>query len=351
MSSSKSSKLTKLVRKNKTKQEQSSSSKALTVFKQAPATSRVMSSAIPANIGVSMPRSSFGMAGRAQVVADYDPDCSLRVKGRDLFYAPIQAGSSDAKAGFGGTATYYVAVTPKEIAARLANIQAIFQWYAIRGLRVFYAPATGSTSTVQIALGYMSNFDIASDITTPTQTQVLEMQPAALFPAWQPAVIDIIHRGTKLFSCDAKNVTDANYRDFYQGVLASTLMNGVATTTYGQLWVEYVVDFYQPCPIQTTLSRHVQFLGPSRFALGLIGDPDAAPPVRCGRVYKHASAEEGKLRISSDDDSDFNVAPPAFAGAPSDTPCGIRTLKISSSPPISTAVAALAPAAPKGYFR
>lgn len=209
--------------------------------------SPIKTSALPAIMGLTAPRSLFGFGGAAQAIADYDPDASLRVRGRDLFYLPIKSGSSTPAAGFGGTATYYALVTPREISNRLENIEEIFQYYAIRKMRVYYAPATGSTSTVQIALGYLANYGITYDITAPTQSQVLEMSPAALFPAWQPAMIEVLHRGTKLFSCDDNAAYISN--DAYQGVLACTILNGSASVTYGQLWIEFVTDFYQPCPI------------------------------------------------------------------------------------------------------
>jgi len=202
---------------------------------------------------MTFPRSSFAFGGRAQEIADYDFGGSLRVVGRDLFYAPIETSGGSA-AGFDGA--YYANVTPMEISDRLENVEKIFQWYAIRHLRVYYAPATGSTSTVQIALGFLSNYNVVFDVTAPSQTQVLEMEPAALFPAWQPACIDLMHRGTKLFSCEAVKEGVSNYIDYIQGALVCTLLNAAeSATVYGQLWVEYTVDFYQPTPILGSIAR------------------------------------------------------------------------------------------------
>lgn len=223
-----------------------------------PVVGSAMISAMPATTGVTTSRATFGFGGQAQALADFDPANSLRIVGRDLFYLPIQAGSATPAAGFGGMAVYNATVSPGDIAARLANVEKIFQWYAIRRLRIVYAPATGSTSTVQVALGYMSNYMLAvGDIQTPTQTQVLEMQPSVLFPAWQPAAIEMIHRGTKLFSTQIPSTPTKNYFDYFQGTLSATLLNGVASTVYGQLWVDYVVDFYQPCPVLSNVSRRL----------------------------------------------------------------------------------------------
>jgi hypothetical protein len=261
---------------------------------------------MPAIMGMAMPRSLFGFGGRAQPVADYDPDSSLRITGRDLFYAPIQAGSANADAGFGGTAVFYTVISPKEVADRLLNIEEIFQWYAIRELRIAYAPATGSTSTVQVSLGYLNNVNIASDITTPTQTQVLEMQPAALFPAWQPAEITVLHRGTKLCSTSKENQDSSNLATYFQGFLASTLLNAVAGTVYGQLWMEYVVDFYQPCPILSTVSRRERLLS---SGLCLSHKCTRSRLVRKGAFFKACAAEDltDEVKTSNAEPADYFV--------------------------------------------
>jgi len=275
-----------------------------------------------------MPRSTFGFGGRAQVITDYDPDASLRIQGRDLFYAKVQSGSSTAAAGFGGTDTYYATVSPKEIADRLENIEEIFQWYAIRSLRVFYAPATGSTSTVQIALGYLTDFTITDDITSPTQTQVLEMSPAALFPAWQPAMIEVVHRGTKLFASEGGDDSDTTTNNKYQGVLACTIMNGVESTVYGQLWVEYVVDFYQPCPILGSVNYRTlpgkPTVGAKAFTktVKLRGAFHRCPPPeeKKGDPFPPILRASGLPSGSSDGDGWVDPSPPKFLPAPSSVP-------------------------------
>lgn len=208
-------------------------------------------SAIPTMVGASMPRAFFGMGGRAQVLSDFDPDQSLRVTGRDLFYTPVTGGA----AGQGFDDAYYVAVAPTEVSARLANVEAIFERFAIRSLRIFYAPATGSTSTVQVALGYTGNANMGTIIAAPTQTQTMEFQSAALFPAWQPAQLEMKHTGTRTWLTSSTMPVAAPWTDYFQGLLVGTLLNGVDETVYGQLWIEYVVDFYAPCPILTGLTH------------------------------------------------------------------------------------------------
>lgn len=207
-----------------------------------------VTSSAPSSIGTTFPRSFFGFVGPAQHLTDQDPEQSVRVTGRDLFDLPIKSGSGTAAAGFGGTAVYYANVAPIEISPRLANLEEMFIFYAIRHLRIFYAPATASTSTTQIALGYTTEADVIVDaIPAPTQAQVMEMESSVLSSAWQPFVFEMKHEGTRLYltSTVSGQATDIEF----QGALACTLLNGVASTTYGQLWVEYVVDFYKPTPL------------------------------------------------------------------------------------------------------
>jgi len=205
----------------------------------------------PSSIGTTFPRSFFGFGGRAQALTDQDPEQSVRVMGRDLFDLPIKAGSSTAAAGFGGTGTYYANVAPLEISARLANLEELFIFYAIRHLRIFYAPATASTSTAQIAIGYTTELDVVQgSIAAPTQTQVMEMESSVLSSAWQPFVFEMKHEGTRLYLTSTVDTpSEPEVAVEFQGALACTLLNGVASTVYGQLWVEYIIDFYKPTPI------------------------------------------------------------------------------------------------------
>jgi hypothetical protein len=289
----------------------------------ASSTSRVMTSAIPANIGASMPRSFFGFAGRAQALADQDADSSLRIRGRDLYFQPIQSGSVTAAAGFGGTATYYATVSPRNLSLRLENIEEVFSFYVIRACRVFYAPATGSTSTVQVALGYTpSPYTVSGAIPSPTQTQVLELPSAALFPAWQPAVLEFKMAGTKVYLTSTAGAGTIP-PDIVQGFLACTLLNAVATTVYGQLWLEYVVDFYSPSPVlidpivehkSDVLGRNVVSTGISftkTLRATLRGDP---PPETKIPVRSSVPDSKSPFTPGGPPPTDPDAHPPVYSG-------------------------------------
>lgn len=206
----------------------------------------------PASEGFIIPRSHFGFAGKPQALADYDQDRAVRVTGCGLFFAPVTAGSATPAAGFGGGTTYWVGITPTDIDPRLANIEKIFQFYAIRELRLSYIPAVGATTAVQVALGIAQDTQIQIAIPAPTQSQVLELNTSILTPAWQVATMTYTHRGTKLFNCYAAAAEENDTK--LQASLTAVLLGAIASTTYGQLYVEYIVDFYEPTPILPTVN-------------------------------------------------------------------------------------------------
>jgi hypothetical protein len=324
----------------------------------------------PVTLGVSLPRSFFGMSGNTQQLTDMDPGQSLRCVGRDLFSSKIASGSAYPQAGFGGSGVYYASVSPASIAPRLANIEEIFMYYAIRYLKVYYAPASSTTSTCQIALGYEGEVtEMKSAFPNPTQAQTLELESASLFPVWMPGMIEMSHTGTKLWLGHSSGTETVD--EEIQGLLCCTLLNGVLNTTWGQLWCEYVVDFYKPMPAsadpslvtkrvfgvdvacagQTTLDPYafVRDVDPSRprrlrkVAPALPSppveskDPIGSPPLirtttpRARRIVQ-IQDDEVPLRRECDDDW-TTPSPPAFTAAPSSvpgTPAYKTTTKIPS---------------------
>jgi hypothetical protein len=281
-------------------------------------------------VGINRPRSFFGFGGAAQPLADMDPERSLRVYGRDLFDLPIKSGSATAAAGFGGTATYWAYVAPLEVSARLANLEEIFLRYAIRHLKFFYAPASASTSTAQIALGYSTDVsEIIASISTPSQTQVLEMEAAALFSAWQVNVLEFKHTGTQTYHTSIASGTDADIE--YQGALACTVLNGVASTTYGQLWVEYCIDFYKPCPILSNptflAEAGVAKIPRDRLLTSRHSYPKGVSPPRPESKDEKTVEEDEPVVLSS------APAPPVtmgwFGASPAPTPMAVPSKKSS----------------------
>jgi hypothetical protein len=129
----------------------------------------------------------------------------------------------------------------------LSNVEKIFQFSAIREARVTYVPAVGATTAVQVALGIAQDAEMENAIPTPTQAQTLELNTSILTPAWQVATMTYTHRGTKLWEC--YNASAEELDTGTQAVICAVLLGASTSVTYGQLYVEYVVDFYEPTPI------------------------------------------------------------------------------------------------------
>jgi len=201
----------------------------------------------PSSVGVVTSNNYFRMDGQAQKLTEFSGmgDC-CRVVGCDLFSTQIQAGSTTATAGFGGTANYTIALAPHEISARLTNLEELFQFYAIRKLGVQYIPNVGTATAVSVALGLAQDIDTEA-ATITTQQQVLEFTPSVLTPAWQSSQITYTHTGVKVWETSTEN--SAVVYNAYQGAMWCVLLGSTASTVYGQLRFEYVIDFYKPSPI------------------------------------------------------------------------------------------------------
>jgi hypothetical protein len=209
---------------------------------------------VGAAIGGMYPQAYIRRGGVAQQTTDQDPAGSERISGCDLFSYPLGTGTSSTS-GFGvypgSSGTYWVGVTPSIISSRLAAIEEMFQWYAIRKLKIHYTSVVGTSTSGSIAIGISTDAQIASAFTTPTQQQIMELQPALLCPVWSSASMELEFRGTKLYESYASGeAKDEKVQASIGAAFNAFLTN---STTYGQLWVEYVIDFYQQVPLLSSV--------------------------------------------------------------------------------------------------
>jgi hypothetical protein len=209
----------------------------------------------PAALGFILPRASLARSGKAQVMTDQDSGSSERIVGCDLLNTAIQStvstgvlAYSNPDSVFGTAAKFnWYPLTPSTISNRLAAIEEMYQWYAIRDLKVRYIPNCGSTSAGSVALGITTDVEIYGEINAPSQQQVLEFNPALLAPVWGASMMEMKFRGTKLFECFNTSNTELNL-----GIQAALVMSGVGpvvATVTGQVWLDYVIDFYQQVPL------------------------------------------------------------------------------------------------------
>jgi hypothetical protein len=205
---------------------------------------------IGAAIGGVYPQAFLRRGGTAQQVTDQDPAGSERITGCDLFGSGITKTTATGAQGFGSTG-FWVGLTPSTISSRLAAIEEMFQWYAIRDLKIHYTSVVGTDTIGSIAIGISTDDQIQSAFTTPTQQQIMELQPALLCPVWSSASMELKFRGTKLYESYASGeALDEKVQAVIGAAFNSATLSG---QPMGQLWLSYTIDFYQQVPLLSTV--------------------------------------------------------------------------------------------------
>lgn len=207
----------------------------------------------PAAIGMILPRASFSRGGTVQKMADQDFSSSERITGCDLLTPTVNAIGTTGVISFSPTpvtGAQWTPLTPSLISARLGAIEEMFQWYAIRDIKIRYVPNCGSTTPGSVAMGVTTDKYIATvAIASPTQQQILEFNPASLVPVWGSTVMESKFRGSKLFECFGAGASVEEY----QCVLGVSGTGPTTATVLGQIWVDYVIDFYQQTPLLSSV--------------------------------------------------------------------------------------------------
>jgi len=194
------------------------------------------------------------MDGKAQSLAAIGGmGDSTRVTGCDLFNSPIIAGSLYQNAGFGGSGVYWKYLTPGGISTRLSNLEELFQYYAIRKLRIIYSPEVPTSTAGSLAIGVAQDVNVVN-VATPTQQQLMELTPAFKMPVWMTGAMEYTHSGTALWETSTEEGGDPGFH-FVQLLIGCTLTGSVASTQYGTLWLEYVIDFYKPSMVLGSPAR------------------------------------------------------------------------------------------------
>jgi len=206
----------------------------------------------PASIGMVVPQSKFRMDGKAQSLTDWATGMgdSCRVIGSDMMSVGVSTNDSDAAAPFNGA--YYQLLTPNGISPRLAQVAELFQFYALREVQVMYIPVCGSTTAGMLALAVVQDYPEESKFTTLTLQKTLELTPSTASSVWQTNSMTYCHRGTKLWQCSSAT---GEAQDYDQAALAGALYGTSESTVYGQIFLQYVIDFYKPTAALATPAR------------------------------------------------------------------------------------------------
>lgn len=210
----------------------------------------------PASVGVVIPRAYFGFAGKPQAMADYSTDRAVRIMGCGLFTSQLawngtNNGAFRVEPPYTAPSGYYWRpLIPATVDPRLDVIASAFQFYAFRVLRFSNIPSAGTSISANIAFGISQDATQYLTIPEPTQTQVLEENTSTMAPVWTPATFEYKHTGNKLWSTDPNEpgTVDNAYQALLAAVLSRVSSSGDPASP-GQLFVEYVLDLYEPQPV------------------------------------------------------------------------------------------------------
>lgn len=221
--------------------------------------------AMPASIGVMVPKASFNIVGRPQAIADFSVTRGVRISGSGLtnfraFNGRIPDGNPQSFAGMlaigpagVNVPTWYVPMVPGNVDPRLYQIAKTFQFYAFRELTLTFVPSVGTSTVNNLAFGVSQESELYQEIQNPTQQQVLELNYATLTPMWQTASVSYRHSGTKTWMVNYEGRETGNVAQFYQAQIVAAANDaapgGVLGQAVGNFFVTYVIDLYEPQPV------------------------------------------------------------------------------------------------------
>jgi hypothetical protein len=224
--------------------------------------------AMPSTIGLQLPTATFNVVGRPQANADFDTTRGLRMSGSGLANFTVTNASQGAGvpisyAGlldYADNTVWYIPVVPGNIDPRLYQICKCFQFYAFRSLTLTYVPTVGTDRQNNVALGISQDPEEYLQIPTPTQQQILEFNTSTTTPAWQTTTLEYKHPGTKTWFTNYGGAESGPAAQFFQAQIAAafnapTVVGGNRTT--GTIFVTYVIDLYEPQPVEDVFSGAV----------------------------------------------------------------------------------------------
>jgi hypothetical protein len=231
-------------------------------------------SSIPAAIGYIANQNTFSISNLVQREADQDWKNGVRCSGSALLNTGLQSystsyantypnGYTSALASLSKVGQGWAYLAPNEIDPRLSALVSCYQYYAFRRLCLKYIPAVGSNAngTIFVAISKdpeeaVSNYtNIGGSSTSPgtgTIQQVMDTDPSVATTIWQPAQVEFIHRGVKLWETfgNSEEPVVARLQAAIVALFQGTAPSGSTPTSffYGNLYLDYDIDLYVPGP-------------------------------------------------------------------------------------------------------
>jgi hypothetical protein len=152
----------------------------------------------------------------------------------------------EVKSGSTNPTTSYINLHPGAVGAgRLDSFAGLFELYRFKSCKVHYRASVGST--VDGMLHVSADFDPA-DIPV-TVTGVASKEPVVSAPVWKdtnlPIPVSRLNKGTWMYT--AINATGVTHPELGScGIVAWGLNHGATDKSFGELWLEYEVEFSSP---------------------------------------------------------------------------------------------------------
>lgn len=259
---------------------------------------------------------TFSVSPSAQRVAEASSEGAVRVSGSTLGPRLIQYFPTDASNRYFGvmynseTKTVGHASQPlymRYFGNRLVRYMQMYQYYAIRKLRIAYVPALSAGATLDtttygnfhtgtnlLAVGIIPTGapvqpfrpDVAADSQNPElASNVSSLGPSFVTSVWMPQNMNYKHDGSRVYSC--ADVAGGPYEES-QISLAAAVFNSAtygtlstANVTLGYLWLDYVVDFYCPTISSQAAAHGITGSFPSEVAIEskLLSSPSFPSPL------------------------------------------------------------------------
>lgn len=214
-------------------------------------------------VALAMPniQSRFSMSSNVSRNAEIGSNQGIRVTGSDLFSDVVACSGTDAIHPFYSGASYYTSINvkPSIISNRLLQFEDMFQFYAIRELQLHYLPSVGTETGGSFAFALEN--EVNATLSPVTQQTIMQYPSCCITQIWQPATARYVHTGSKVWSPYTGASTPAF--DIFQLEMIGCFNATLSAATYGNLFVEYVIDFYLAAPIDSaeTIVRHYKRLG------------------------------------------------------------------------------------------
>lgn len=173
----------------------------------------------------------------------------VRVTGRQEFISVVTtAGDNQLFAASGATLNSInsVLLSPDTLNGRLALQARTYDRYIFRKVRLWYLPRCPTTQPGSFVVGYVAD----SKFPAPTYSTVSSMSPSMSATFYgEPRFIDLVDdlKTSKTFFTLLDSTSDASMRLTVQGVVVGMPdASGIGAVTMGRMWIEYMIDLFQP---------------------------------------------------------------------------------------------------------